>query len=69
MHVREPGMDLGIPGFWASCMAHAVCVCVYRGLMPSQIIRYRKFSTTRFGFLYLVYLVIASRSMRRLVNT
>ena len=28
---------------------------------------YRKFSTTRFGFLYLVYLVIASRSMLRLV--
>ena len=54
-------------GFGASCMAHAACVRIHRGLMPSQITRYRKFSTTRFGFLYLVYLVIASRSIRRLV--
>ena len=60
-------MDLGVCGFGVSCMAHAACVRIHRGLMPSQITRYRKFSTIRFGFLYLVYLVIASRSIRRLV--
>ena len=51
--------------FEVSCMTYASGVS--NAVWCCQIVRYRKFSTTRFDFTSRVYLVIASRSMRKLV--